>query len=168
VNNQMPTQLDHVSVTVNGKNAYVEYISPGQVNILTPPDTVTGPVQVQLTNNGVTAASFTAQEQSISPSFFIFPDSYVAAVHLPSNGYLIGPATLYPGSSTPAKPGETIVLYTNGFGLATAQITTGLDMQSSSIPPAQVAVTVANRRRCSSRDWSRQENFSSTSWFRRS
>src|SRR5580693_5338954 len=38
VNNQMPTKLDGVSVTVNGKNAYVCYISPTQVNIVTPPD----------------------------------------------------------------------------------------------------------------------------------
>src|SRR5690242_15084424 len=32
-NNQMPTNLDGVSVTVNGKAAYVYYISPTQVNI---------------------------------------------------------------------------------------------------------------------------------------
>ena len=38
VNNQMPTKLDGVSVTVNGKSAYVYYISPTQINILTPPD----------------------------------------------------------------------------------------------------------------------------------
>lgn len=139
---RMPAQLDGVSVTVNGKSAYVEYISPSQVNILTPLDAISGPVQVELTNNGVTAASFTAQAQTISPSFFIFPDSYVAAVHLPANGYLIGPTTLYPGSSTPAKPGETIELFANGFGLATAQLVTGSVQQSSSIPPAQVAVTI--------------------------
>ena len=29
---------------------------------------------------------------------------------------LIGPASLYPGSSAPAKPGETVELYANGFG----------------------------------------------------
>ena len=38
VNSQMPTSLDGVSVTVNGMAAYVYYISPTQVNILTPPD----------------------------------------------------------------------------------------------------------------------------------
>src|ERR1041385_8698963 len=38
VNNQMPTSLDGVSVTVNGKSAFVFYISPTQVNALTPPD----------------------------------------------------------------------------------------------------------------------------------
>lgn len=38
INGQLPAQLDGVSVTVNGKNAFVYYISPVQVNILTPPD----------------------------------------------------------------------------------------------------------------------------------
>ena len=40
LNNEMPKQLDGVSVTVNGKAAYVYYISPSQVNILTPPDAI--------------------------------------------------------------------------------------------------------------------------------
>src|SRR5271168_4418788 len=37
VNGQLPVSLDGVSVTVGGKSAYVYYISPTQVNILTPP-----------------------------------------------------------------------------------------------------------------------------------
>ena len=40
VNSQMPVQLDGVSATVNGKPAYVYYISPTQLNILTPPDAI--------------------------------------------------------------------------------------------------------------------------------
>ena len=39
---KMPTQLDGVSVTVNGKSGYVYYISPTQVNMLTPPDAIIG------------------------------------------------------------------------------------------------------------------------------
>ena len=46
VGNQMPTQLDKVSVTVNGKSAYVYYISPTQINVLTPPDPLPSPVRV--------------------------------------------------------------------------------------------------------------------------
>ena len=54
---QMPVQLDGVSATVNGKNAFVYYISPAQVNILTPPDAIQGTVQVKLTNAGVISAA---------------------------------------------------------------------------------------------------------------
>ena len=118
VGGQMPTQLDHVSATVNGKSAYIYYVSPTQVNILTPPDAISGPVQVTVTNNGTASAAFTAQAQPLSPSFFVFNGGpYVAAVH--TNGALIAPTTLYPGASTPAQPGEIVMIYANGFGAAT-------------------------------------------------
>jgi uncharacterized protein (TIGR03437 family) len=137
VNAKLPTQLDGVSVTVNGKSAYVYYISPTQVNILTPPDAMTGPVQVVATNNGTVSASFAAQAQSISPSFFVFNGGpYVAAVH--TNGSLIGSTTLYPGSSTPAKPGETIVLYANGFGATSTPVVSGSTVQSGTLSPLPV------------------------------
>ncbi len=122
--NQMPVALDKVSATVNGKSAYIYYISPTQINVLTPPDAMSGSVQVVVTNNGIATAGFTAQAQSISPSFFVFNGGpYVAAEHL--NGSLIGPATLYPGASTPAKPGEIVVIYANGFGPTNLPVTTG-------------------------------------------
>jgi uncharacterized protein (TIGR03437 family) len=134
VNNQMPTQLDGVSVTVNGKSAYVYYISPTQVNILTPPDAMTGPVQVAVTNKGTASAAFTAEAQPVSPSFFVFDGVHVAAVH--ANGGLLGPASLYPGSTTPAKPEETVVLYANGFGPTSTPVVSGSAMQSGSLSPA--------------------------------
>src|ERR1039457_2748738 len=115
VNNKMPAQLDGVSATVNGKSAYLYYISPTQVNILTPPDAMTGPVQVAVTNNQTTSAAYTAQVQATSPSFFVIgAGPYVVAQH--SADYsLVGPASLYPGHTTPAKAGETVILYANGF-----------------------------------------------------
>ena len=36
LNGRMPTSLDGVSVTINGENAYIYYISSTQLNILTP------------------------------------------------------------------------------------------------------------------------------------
>jgi uncharacterized protein (TIGR03437 family) len=50
----MPTQLDQVSATVNGKTAFIYYISPLPVNILTPPDALSAPAPLQVTYNGVT------------------------------------------------------------------------------------------------------------------
>ena len=133
--NQMPTQLDGVSATVNGKSAYVYYISPTQVNILTPPDAVSGTTQVQVNNNGA-VATYAAPTQTISPSFFIFPGGYVAATHV--SGALIGPTTLYPGSTTPAKPGETVVLYANGFGPTSVPVVSGSMTQSGILSPLPV------------------------------
>jgi uncharacterized protein (TIGR03437 family) len=104
------------------------------VNILTPPDTLSGPAQVEVTYNGVTSAAFPAPAQPLSPSFFVFNGGpYVAATHL--NGSLIGPATLYPGSTTPAKPSETIVLYANGFGSTNVPVQSGSVSQSGTLSP---------------------------------
>jgi len=132
VGTQMPTQLDKVSATVNGKSAYVYYISPTQVNILTPPDAISGPANVVLTNGGVATDTFAAQAQSISPSFFTFGGGpYIAAVH--TNGAYIGPTTLYPGSTTPAKPGETVEIYANGFGPTSVPVVRGSETQSGTL-----------------------------------
>jgi uncharacterized protein (TIGR03437 family) len=136
-NNQMPKQLDNVSATVNGKAAYVYYISPTQVNILTPPDAMSGPVQVLVNNGGAPSTSFTAQAQAVSPSFFVFGGGpYVAATH--ANGTFLGPVSLYPGSTTPAKPGETVVLYANGFGTTSTPVVSGAMTQSGTLSPLPV------------------------------
>ena len=144
VNNQMPTQLDGVRVTMNGKSAYVYYISPAQVNILTPPDAMQGPVNIVL-NNGALSAQFTTQAQALSPSFFVFNGGpYVAATH--ANGTLLGPASLFPGSTTPAKPNETIVLYANGFGQTSTPVVSGSVLQSgilSALPVIKIGGAAA-------------------------
>src|SRR5580692_6733603 len=58
VNSHLPTSLDGVSVMVGGKSAYVYYISPTQIDILTPPNALAGAVTVQVTNNGAASAAF--------------------------------------------------------------------------------------------------------------
>jgi uncharacterized protein (TIGR03437 family) len=132
--NQMPIQLDGVSVTVNGKNAFVSYISPTQVNILTPPDAISGTVQVQVSNNGLASTSFPVQAQGVAPAFFVFgAGPYVAAEH--TNGSYLAPPNLFTGvATTPAKPGEIVALYANGFGPATPPVTSGSAVQSGTLP----------------------------------
>lgn len=137
VNGQMPTALDGVSVTMNGLNAYVYYISPTQVNALAPPNLQAGLVQVQVNNNGVISAPAAVAVQAYSPTFFQFNGGpYVAAVH--ASGSILGPGTLYPGASTPAQHGETIQLYANGFGPTTVPVTVGATQQSGALPTMPV------------------------------
>jgi uncharacterized protein (TIGR03437 family) len=115
----------------------VYYISPTQINVLTPPDLATGTIQVQVTTGGGTSTAFTAEAQAESPSFFILGGGpYVAATH--AGGSLIGPTSLYPNQSTPAAPGETIVLYANGFGPTTTPVVKGSEVQSGSLNPLPV------------------------------
>lgn len=133
VNNLMPTSLDGVSVTMNGKKAYVYYISATQLNILTPPDLAPGPVQVQVTSDGVLSAPFAVQVGQYAPAFFTLGGTaYVTGIH--QDGSLLGPSTLYPGVSTPARPGEVVTLYLNGFGPTSVPVVSGSSTQSGTLP----------------------------------
>jgi uncharacterized protein (TIGR03437 family) len=56
---------------------------------------------------------------------------------------------LYPGATTPAKPGETILLYANGFGATANAITAGSPSQSGSLaklPAVQIGGVPATVR----------------------
>lgn len=126
VGGKLPTVLDGVSVTVNGKPAYVYFVSPKQLNVLVPVDNTIGPVQIQTTSNGLTSATSTATMQAVAPAFFMFnSDKYVAATHTDGR-LLVGPTNLFtPSASTPAKSGEVVVLYGTGFGPTTPAIPDG-------------------------------------------
>jgi uncharacterized protein (TIGR03437 family) len=147
VTGQMPTQLGTVSVTVNGKPGFLYFYcsavtstvcNQDQINVLTPLDSTLGPVQVIVTNNGASSPAFTADMTAISPAFLLFSTAgYVVATHL--NNSLLGPTSLYPGSSTPAQPGEEIVLYAIGFGLpSNSTLTNGSSTQSGTLSPLPV------------------------------
>jgi len=116
VGGKLPTSLDGVSATVNGKAAYMYYVSPLQIDLIPAGDTTQGPVQVVISNNGLQSAAMTVTQAVYAPGFFISKSNYIAATH--ADGTLVGPATLFPNNSTPAKAGETIVLYGTGLGPA--------------------------------------------------
>ena len=145
VNNTMPVSLDGVSVTINGKPGYVYYISPTQINVLTPPDPLPGYPQIVVTNNGAASPAAAALGQGLSPSFFVFSDNqHIAAIHL--NGSLAGPASLsVPGYTfSPAAPGETISVYANGFGPTSTAVVDGSTAQSGTLSPLPV-ITIAGK-----------------------
>ncbi|HEY1861071.1 MAG TPA: TIGR03118 family protein, partial [Gemmataceae bacterium] len=130
VNGKLPVQLDGVSVTIDGKPAYVYFVSPGQIDVIAPADSTSGPVQVVVTNNGVASGASTVALQSAAPAFFA-AGKYVIATH--ADGTLVGAANVFPGA-TPAKANETIAIYGTGFG-ATNPVVDGMVVTS----PANLA-----------------------------
>ncbi len=143
----LPTTLDHVTVTVNGTPAYVSYVSPMQINFLVPANITPGPAQIQTTSDGLTSASISATLAQAAPAFFVIgtnsttKNQYIAATH--ANNSLIGPPSLITGvTTTPATVGETIVLYANGLG-ATNPAVTGGQLITAPVPLAtQPTVTI--------------------------
>ncbi len=138
---QLPTQIGTISVTVNNNPAFIYFYcsaatdsacSTDQINILTPLDNTTGTVQVVVTNGSTVSSPFAVTMNKVAPAFLLFPGGYIAARHLDFS--LLGATTLYPGSSTPAAPGETVLLYGSGFGLPTNALNNGSVSQSGSLP----------------------------------
>jgi uncharacterized protein (TIGR03437 family) len=119
VDGNLPLALDGISVTINGKAAFVYYISPTQINVLAASDATIGPVPVQVTTARGTSAAVTVNKAKASPAFFQFDPQgrkYIAAVNL--DGTYAGPAGLYGAAlvTRPAKPGEIVQLFATGLG----------------------------------------------------
>jgi uncharacterized protein (TIGR03437 family) len=141
VNGLLPTSLSGVSVTINGLPAYVEYISPTQVNVLAPDDATVGAVQVQVTAAQVASNSYTAQKQQFSPGFFMFAGGYLAAQH--ADFSLLGKPGLIAGATTtPAAPGETVVLWATGFGPSNPPLPTGQAVTTAALLANSVTFTI--------------------------
>ena len=115
VNGALPASLDGVSVKINGHAAYPSFIGSKQVNVLVPDDAPDGAVEVELSNPNGTSNKFTVNKTRVAPAFFGFTANYAAAVH--ADGTYAGkPGLLESASFTPARRGETLMLFGTGFG----------------------------------------------------
>ena len=96
-----------------------------------PSDTAVGPVNVQVTNNGVTAIRL-PQLQAASPAFFLWKSKYAVATR--ADYSWVGPPNLFPNATTvPAKPGGVIILWGTGFGATNPAVPAGI-IPASAIP----------------------------------
>jgi uncharacterized protein (TIGR03437 family) len=117
-----PTSLNSVTVLVDGIPAFVRYVSPTQANVQAPDDPNTGAgIQVTVKNSAGESNALTMQKNSVAPAL-LAPSSFssqgvqfVVAQHLDLT--YVGKPDLIGGLPfSPAKPGETIILYGIGFG----------------------------------------------------
>jgi uncharacterized protein (TIGR03437 family) len=141
---RMPTQIGGVSVTVNGKPAYVwwfcskattSFCASDQINVLSPLDSTVGQVQVVVTNQAVSSGPLSVNMLSVAPSFLLWdPKGYSLAQHTDFSD--LGPVGLFPAGplTTPARPQEVVIVYAIGFGLPTASLVDGSSTQSGSLP----------------------------------
>jgi uncharacterized protein (TIGR03437 family) len=136
---QLPTQLDGISVSIGGKPAYINVITPSQINVQAP-DVGAGGVQVTVAGPGGTSAAFTANSQLYSPAFFEWPGNQPVATH--ADYSLAAKNGTFPGTTTvPAKPGETVILWGTGFGPTNPVVPAGQE-PTVQAPPIQAHVSV--------------------------
>jgi uncharacterized protein (TIGR03437 family) len=117
-----PASLDGISVTVNNKPAFIYYVSPSQININVPDDTVTGSVAIQvrtaagLSNAVIVTRSRLSPAMLTTPAFKIGDKQHVVALTTDFASF-IGRPNMIPGVSfvTP-RPGDNVSIYALGLG----------------------------------------------------
>ncbi|HWC95989.1 MAG TPA: IPT/TIG domain-containing protein [Candidatus Sulfopaludibacter sp.] len=116
-----PTSLDRTEVTIGGQQAAIDYISPGQVNVLVPfvnqgtvPLTVTTAVGTSSTYNlTVNATQFGVYAP---PQFKVGGKQYLGAVFTDGSTFVMPPNSVSGFTSRQAHAGDTITIYGVGFG----------------------------------------------------
>jgi uncharacterized protein (TIGR03118 family) len=137
---KLPVQLDTAGFTINGKPAYISYVSPTQINALVAADPTLGTVSVASGNAGLISPIMTVTMQNLAPAFFISKSNYIAGFG-PDNKTIIGPTTLFPNASAPVKPGAQISLFGTGFGPTSTPPPDG-QVITTPIPITGVSITI--------------------------
>jgi uncharacterized protein (TIGR03437 family) len=126
-----PQSLDGVRVTIGGQSAFINYISPGQVNALVPANVAPGSASVLVSSGATNIGPYGVNVTATMPgllapeSFRVNGQQYVVAL-LPDWTTYILPAAVHLGvSSRPAKPGDEIILLGIGFGAVTPDAPAG-------------------------------------------
>jgi uncharacterized protein (TIGR03437 family) len=149
-NNDFPTSLAGVTVTIDNRPAYLEFVSPGVINVQAPDDTATGLVGV-----AVTTPNGTAQEKvtlaAFAPSLSLFDSTHVAAEILTPDGSgdygggsydLVGPLGQFSFQTRPVKAGETLALYGVGLGPTHPSVPAGGPFSGAAPTVNPVTVTI--------------------------
>ena len=115
-----PTSLGGVSVNIGGTNAFIDYVSAGQVNVQVPSGIPIGDsVPLVLSNAAGSSAPYVLKTADMAPAllapaqapFLVNGKQYVVAQLLDQSFVGI--------PSRPAKPGDLLTIYGIGFGPVT-------------------------------------------------
>lgn len=114
----LPKSLGGVTVRVAGRDCYIQYASPAQVNVLLPATLEPGnqPLEIETPNGH---AQTTVTITAISPALFTWPldgKTYAAAVLADGGVYAGRPGMLLGAHSRAARAGDIVELYAAGMG----------------------------------------------------
>ena len=126
-----PTSLDGTTVTIGGQPAFIDYISPSQVNAQVPSNVASGSQQVIVTTATGPSAPYTITVNAteaglLAPaSFNVGGVQYTAALFTDGVTYVLPPGAIPGVTSRRAQPGDAITLYGVGFGPVVPSIPAG-------------------------------------------
>lgn len=142
-----PVTLGNAQVLVNGKPAYLIFVSPTQINAQAPDDPAIGPVQIEVITPKGKAMSI-VQKRHHAPAFITFdPENrkYIASIR--GDGRIVAKKALFPflperQAAYPAKPEELLNLWGTGFGATQGLFPAGSITDGVSYAVATVKVFV--------------------------
>jgi uncharacterized protein (TIGR03437 family) len=142
---KLPTSLGGAGAKINGKSAYVQYVSPAQINVLAPSDTSLGTVAVTVSNASGTSNTMSASMQSALPGLSTL-SGYVRAVRYPDGALVNGTGAAESGYTTSAAigPGDVLSLFGTGFGPASGSPDTGTVFSGAYPTDNSVTVTIGS------------------------
>jgi uncharacterized protein (TIGR03437 family) len=134
-----PIVLDGTSVTIGGQLAFLDYISPTQVNVQVP-NVAAGTQPLVVTAGGNKSAPYNLTIQAVDPGL-LAPASFKIgglqyAVAIDGSDYVAPAGAIAGVTSAPAKPGDAIVLYGVGFGPVNPSIPEGQIVQQQNALPS--------------------------------
>lgn len=136
-----PRSLEGVSVTVGGRDAFVRFVSPNQVNAQVPDGIGSGPVNVVVTNAAGAGSNIQMTAAARSPGILAVgtSDNRSLAIATFANGGFVGRTGDLGGAARPARPGDNITLYLIGAGATTPAVPAGtVASGTATVPNAQV------------------------------
>jgi uncharacterized protein (TIGR03437 family) len=142
-----PTALDGTSLTVGGKSAFIDYISPGQVDALISSDTPTGMQQLIVTNAQGASAPYSIMVNGAAPGLLAPPTFLVGGIQyaagiLADGSFAIPVGAIAQVNSRPAKPGESMVLYGVGFGPVSPASPAGQIVQQANALSSNLQISI--------------------------
>jgi uncharacterized protein (TIGR03437 family) len=114
----LPFQLGNISVYIDNVLVPLLYVSPGQINLLIPPNEIAGDVTLHVVRQGLTGPTVTIRLVNAAPALFPSPDNYALAQDYNANSAVVTAAA-------PAHRGDLIVLYATGLGATQTVLGTG-------------------------------------------
>jgi uncharacterized protein (TIGR03437 family) len=123
--NATPTALAATTVTIGGLPAFIDFVSPGQVNAQVPSNIASGPQPVVVNTPGGTSAAYTLTVNVTEPGllapgvFNLKAGQYIGAQFPDGVTFVLPPGSVSGVTSARAKPGDTIIFYGVGFGTVT-------------------------------------------------
>jgi len=152
-NGTFPISLGSTSVEIDGKPAFLQFVSPGQINLQAPDDTARGLVSVVVTTPAGKATS-TVTLSEFAPAFNLLDINHVSGIILRKNhtgaygggSYdILGPTGNAFGYPTiAAQPGDRVELFCSGLGPTTPAVPAGKTFSGAAPIDNSISIYINN------------------------